>query len=219
VQVVSADYDVAVRTAASQCELARGLLIQDTAWEGYEQIPLVCMLLAGRARLMDAIQDIVHGYTRLFAELDDQLPARSPTHVVVPVGVGSLAHAAVLWYHPLDNVKLSSTTIITVEPSTAACLQTSLARGESISIITSNTIMPGLNCGTVSSLAWPDLKRSIKPQDAVAVTDDEARQAMVELKELGVSAGPCGAASLAALRHCNFGPDDVVVLICTEGQQ
>ena len=51
----------------------------------------------------------------------------------------------------------------------------------------------------------------------------ENHQAVEELQRLGVNAGPCGAAPLAALRSIvtegsmTLGPDAVVVLISTEG--
>lgn len=41
VQVVDADYDSAVQQAAAIAESNGDLLIQDTAWDGYEEIPLV----------------------------------------------------------------------------------------------------------------------------------------------------------------------------------
>ena len=59
------------------------VLIQDTSWPGYEQIP----------------QWITDGYSTLFHEADEQLAAAGagpPGLVAVPVGVGALAHAAVL---------------------------------------------------------------------------------------------------------------------------
>ena len=58
------------------------MLVQDTGWNGYEGVP----------------QWIVEGYSTLFAETDRQLRdagARLAGLVVVPVGVGSLAQAAV----------------------------------------------------------------------------------------------------------------------------
>lgn len=160
-------------------------------------------------------QRIVHGYSQLFYEVDSQLPhAQSASHVVVPVGVGSLAHAAVLWYGP------TLTDIITVEPTTAACLRTSLLAGEITPIETGHTIMPGLNCGTVSHLAWPDLRGKIKLENALVVGDDEVERAMEDLESWGVMAGPCGAASMAGLRQLQprLTGSDVVVLICTEGR-
>src|SRR5262249_60079949 len=83
---VAGDYDDAVAAARQWAEgLPGSALIQDTAWPGYEQVPAW----------------IVEGYSTLFAELDAQLAAAgagSPALVAVPVGVGSLAQAAVLHY-------------------------------------------------------------------------------------------------------------------------
>ena len=39
--VVDGDYDEAVKQAEKQCHNSKGLLIQDTAWPGYEDVPQV----------------------------------------------------------------------------------------------------------------------------------------------------------------------------------
>ena len=58
--VVDADYDGAVMAARADADGAGGgMLIQDTAWDGYEQVP----------------SWIVAGYETLFAEIDAQLAA------------------------------------------------------------------------------------------------------------------------------------------------
>ncbi len=62
--------------------------------------------------------------------------------------------------------------MVSVEPVEAACVQASIAAGHPVSVVTGHTIMAGLNCGTVSSLAWPSIHRGL---DATAtVTDDQA---------------------------------------------
>ena len=63
--------------------------------------------------------------------------------------------------------------------------------------------MAGLNCGTVSSIAWPVLAGGLDA--AAAVTDDAARQAAVDLGAAGISSGPSGAASLAGVRAALIG--------------
>jgi diaminopropionate ammonia-lyase len=84
--------------------------------------------------------------------------------------------------------------------------------------------MAGLNCGTPSYLAWPDLQRGLA--GAVAVDDAAAADAIADLRGLGVDSGPCGAASLAALRVLATDPartrlgltsDSSVLLLNTEG--
>ncbi|WP_262060342.1 pyridoxal-phosphate dependent enzyme [Streptomyces sp. STR69] len=212
VVLVPGAYDEAVRRAA---EAAAGrpdsVLVQDTAWPGYERIP----------------GWIVEGYSTLFAEIDEQLGAEAPGLVVVPAGVGSLAQAAVTHYRSRRD-ETAATALLSVEPVTAACVLAGLGRGEPVSVPTGDTTMAGLNCGTVSSLAWPLLRDGLDA--AVAVTDTDSADAVRALAAAGVSAGPCGAASLAGARAAltgegatgrrralAVGSDSTVVLLSTEG--
>jgi diaminopropionate ammonia-lyase len=85
--------------------------------------------------------------------------------------------------------------------------------------------MAGLNCGTISSLAWPVLRDGLDA--AVVVHDSAALRASADLARLGVSSGACGAATLAGVRAALADPthrydldlpeDAVVVLLSTEG--
>ncbi|MCO1659549.1 pyridoxal-phosphate dependent enzyme [Pseudonocardia sp. S2-4] len=205
------DYDAAVRRAAQLATEPGSVLVQDTAWPGYEQIP----------------GWVVEGYSTLFGEVDEQLAAAGAAPaglVVVPVGVGSLAQAAVA--HQRSG---GGAAVLGVEPTTAACLLAALAAGHPVTVATTTTIMAGLNCPTVSELAWPVLRDGLDA--AVAVTDDETGAAAADLHDLGVPAGPCGAASLAGARSAlaahprrrdalaEVGVDDgaTVVLLSTEG--
>ncbi|WP_416972694.1 pyridoxal-phosphate dependent enzyme [Streptomyces sp. 4F14] len=195
---VDGDYDTAVRRAA---ETPDALLVQDTAWPGYERIPAW----------------IVEGYDTLCAEIDEQLPAE-PDLIVVPVGVGSLAQAVVTHYRSRPAGRAPA--LMSVEPENAACVLESLTRGEPVTVPTGRTAMAGLNCGTPSSLAWPFLHAGLDA--AIAVTDTDSARAAAELGALGVDSGPCGAATLAGLRAArhllpDLGPDSVTVLLNTEG--
>jgi diaminopropionate ammonia-lyase len=194
ITIVDGDYDGAVAEARADAE-GRGadaggwgadaLLIQDTAWPGYEQVP----------------GWIVAGYETLFTELDAQLAASGVDGadlVSVPVGVGSLAQAALAHYRSRLAAARSRTRLLSVEPDTAACVLRSLAGGALVSVATDTTVMNGLNCGTPSSIAWPYLRDGLDA--AIAVTDGEARDAIAALSSAGVQAGPSGAAALAGLR-------------------
>lgn len=217
VTAVDGPYDEAVRAAAALVaapDEPGAVLVQDTAWPGYERIP----------------GWIVEGYSTLFAEIDGQLAgsgAPSPGLVVVPVGVGSLAQAAVTHYRGRPAAERAPA-LLAVEPDAAACALQSLLRGEPVTIATGRTAMAGLNCGTPSSLAWPYLRDGLDA--AVAVTDAAAARAALDLGGLGVPAGPCGAASLAGARAALTGPrraerraalgldvSSTVVLLSTEG--
>jgi len=208
VRWVEGDYDAAVQAAAAHAAAAPGrALVQDTAWTGYEDVP----------------QWIVDGYETLFEEVDEAL-GHAPDLLAVPVGVGSLAQAVVAHYRRPDSERAR---ILSVEPDTADCVITSLTTGQPASVATEATVMAGLNCGTISSLAWPVLRDGCDA--AVVVTDDQALRASADLDSLGVSSGACGAATLAGLRavlhdparRADLGlPDDaVVVLLSTEGRQ
>ena len=206
VQVLDASYDDAVRHAAALAEAdPDALLVQDTSWPGYEDVP----------------QWIVDGYATLFDEALQQTAelGLGIDLIVVPAGVGSLAHAAVRFAQSRDGCR-----VVTVEPEVADCLRASLAAGAPTTISTGETSMAGLNCGTPSYLAWPDLQRELA--GAVAVDDAAVKGAMADLAAFGVDSGPCGAASLAALRvlavdpartALGVGPDSTVVLLNTEG--
>lgn len=147
-----------------------------------------------------------------------QLGDETADLVIVPAGVGSLAQAVVTHYRRQG----SATTVLAVEPDSAACLWKSLREGESVSIRTTPTIMNGLDCGTVSTTSWPILQAGIGA--AVTIADQESHEAIMEFDNWGVHTGPCGAAGLAALRRLGavdrdtlgLTKDSVVVLLSTE---
>lgn len=203
-------YDEAVAAASRAAEEQGWDLVQDTAWEGYEEVPAW----------------IVEGYGTLLVEIDSQLEAAgaSADLVIVPNGVGSLLQAVLAHYRQ----RVGGAAVVAVEPECAVCIPPSLAAGKPVTVDTGITTMAGLNCGTLSRLAWPVIEKGL--DGAVAITDAQSADAAAQLAEHGVVAGPCGAASLAALRvvlegpgrsermrHLGLGPDSTVVLLVTEG--
>ena len=213
VTVVDGDYDAAVSTAASTAG-ERCLVIADVAWPGYEEVP----------------SWVIEGYATIFWEVDDQLAARGetgPDVVMIPVGVGGLAAAAVRHWRRRGLGRPPR--LIGVEPLAAACVLRSLQTGRMVTVPGPHrSIMAGLNCGTPSLVAWPSLQSGL---DAVVAVDDErARQAMRDLAAAGIVAGETGAASLAGLAEVTGGweatklrgalglaADARILLLCTEG--
>jgi diaminopropionate ammonia-lyase len=207
---IDGSYDDAVRAALAYTQDGAGRqLVQDMAWPRYEQVPAW----------------IVEGYETLVGEIDDAL-AISPNLVAIPVGVGSLAQAVVTHYR---RAGASRPALLATEPDTAACLLASMVAGQPVTIPTGSTIMAGLNCGTLSSAAWPVLRAGCDA--AVAVGDADAATAVADLARLGLSSGPSGAATLAGVRAALTGPgagarrealridgSSVVVLLSTEGR-
>jgi diaminopropionate ammonia-lyase len=215
VVIAGGTYDHAVATAARLADEENGLLVQDTSWDGYTDIP----------------GWIVEGYATLFTEIDEELAARGipgPDLVVVPVGVGSLLQSALAHYRGPRQDTSGRTAVLAAEALAAACLAPSLLAGRPVTVETRATVMAGLNCGTPSTLAWPYIRHGLDAVAAVSDTDDI--RAVHDLAALGIAAGPCGAASLAAARlaltgadgeerrgHLGIGAGSTVVLISTEG--
>jgi diaminopropionate ammonia-lyase len=196
VTVVDGTYEDAVAVAAALAS-DTVIVISDTSWEGYTTVPLT----------------VIEGYRTIFDEVDEQLDT-VPDLVVVPFGVGALT-AAVVDHYAADAL------IVAVEPHAAAAGLRSAEAGHPVEVPPPhNSIMAGLNCGTVSVVAWPRVAGGV---DAfVAVADTDAEQAMRDLAAIGVVAGETGAASLAGLRAIVAA--DVLdtrgrraLVICTEG--
>src|SRR5699024_2784405 len=148
------DYDQTVTAAADYAADNAGVLVQDTAWDGYEEVP----------------GWIVDGYSTLFREIDSQLREAghaSPDLICVPTGVGSLLQAALAHYRAVANSGQGGegTAVVSVEPDSAACMGPSLTAGRPVSVETGHTIMSGLNCGTPSSLAWPLISNGLRSEE------------------------------------------------------
>lgn len=172
---------------------------------------------------------MVEGYQTMLDESDEQVlqatGGQPATHAIVPVGCGSIAQAVTQHFKSAARERDSSpaAAVIAVEPDTAACLKASLENGKMTSVTTGDSIMCGMNCGTLSTSAWPVLRSGV--DGTVVVSDAESHHAVRKLEELGVRAGPCGAATVAALeRICEtekarlgLSEKSVVVLYCTEG--
>ncbi|MFM1777735.1 MAG: hypothetical protein RL741_353 [Actinomycetota bacterium] len=211
ITIIDGDYDEAVELAKEiTSTLDNAIHIQDMSWPGYEQIP----------------NWIIEGYTTLCVETDEQLRQVGcpPADLVaVPVGVGSFLHSVLAHYRSQAK---PSPVVLSVEAIGAACVLKSLQAGKLTSVETVPTIMAGMNCGTPSSDSWPTHLAGVDA--AVAVTDEQARPDLKLLAELGVDAGPCGAATLAGVRLALSSPDrrqelgitqnSVVVLFSTEGR-
>ncbi len=161
-------------------------LVQDTAWEGYEDIPAYIMA----------------GYLTHFAEMENSvhsLPKPGIDIVFLQAGVGSWAAAAV-WYY-VTRYGSNRPKIVLVEPVESNGILQSFKQGQR-TLPTGNqqTIMAGLNCGIPSSTAWEIIKDNV---DAVVMIEDGfAMQTMRMLHtpadtDPQVISGESGAAGLA----------------------
>ncbi len=191
VDIQEMNYDDCVRLAAKEAEeTSRGVIVQDTAWDGYEEIP----------------SWIMQGYGTMAMEAGEQLKdygCDRPTHVFVQAGVGSLAGAVVGYFTNLypDNPP----TFVVVEADVAACLYKGAAAGDGDPRIVDGdmqTIMAGLACGEPNTISWDILKNHVKV--FIAAPDWVAASGMRMLAapikgDAPVTSGESGAAPFGAL--------------------
>ena len=145
-EITDLNYDDAVRLANATAERIGGVMVQDTAWEGYEKYPTW----------------IMRGYLTMGAELKGQLsldPQLSPTHIFLQAGVGAMAGAMTGFFHSL--YKDTPPVITIVEPDLADCIfRTAKADDGALHNVTGDlaTIMAGLACGEPCTIGWSVLQ-------------------------------------------------------------
>ena len=140
--ITDLNYDEAVRLANSQAEQKGWVMVQDTAWEGYEDIP----------------GWIMQGYGTMGYEAYMQLPEK-PTHIFLQAGVGSMAGAVAGFFASVYGGERPIITI--VEPNKADCIyKTAEAADGKLHFVTGDmdTIMAGLACGEPCSIGWNVLR-------------------------------------------------------------
>ena len=220
-KVTDINYDDTVQYAADQSSGNGWILMQDTAWEGYEEIPT----------------HIMQGYTTIISEITEQLKPQSldqVTHVILQAGVGSFAGAmAAAIYNQTES---NPPKIIVVEPAEADPIFRSADSelGNAVRVYGDmNTMMAGLSCGEPSPIGWNILKSAA---DYFISCDDEisakgmrmlGRPAAGDAK---ITSGPSGALPAGFLyevmtndsysdlkENLNLGKKSKVLVINTEG--
>ena len=219
--ITDCNYDDSVRLARQYAAENEGIVVQDTSWEGYHNVPL----------------HIMQGYTTMGAEIVEQLAAygdQAPTHVFLQAGVGAMAGAMAGFI--ADYYKEARPVITIVEPTKADCLyRTALANDGKLHIVDGalDSIMAGLCCGEPCSIGWQQL--AAYADNFVAVPDKAAALGMRVLgnpvgNDAAVVSGESGAAGLglavAALRErelaqlkgsLQLDAESVILCISTEG--
>ena len=150
VTIEELNYDDCVRLAAKEAaETPHGVIVQDTAWDGYEEIP----------------SWIMQGYGSMAGEAAEQLrevEVNRPTHVFVQAGVGRLAGGVVGYFanlYPNNPPKF-----IVMEAGAADCLYKGAEAGDGEPRIVGGdlqTIMAGLACGEPNTIGWDILRNHV----------------------------------------------------------
>ena len=189
--VIDQAYDIAVNMANTRVDEANKKsgnhfwsLIQDTAWDGYEEVPL----------------DIMKGYWTQIHEITRQIGKEKIDVLFLQTGVGSWA-ASIIGY--IMKKWQNPPVCISVEPHSANCLFESIKTGHRVSVENNETTtMAGLNCGSVSTLAWNILKNGLV--GSISISDKLSEEAMITLAspvsgDPVIISGESGASGLGAL--------------------
>ena len=189
--VINQAYDIAVKMASTRVDEANKKsgnhfwsLIQDTAWDGYEEVPL----------------DIMKGYWTQIHEITRQIGKEKIDVLFLQTGVGSWA-ASIIGY--IMKKWQNPPVCISVEPHSANCLFESIKTGYRVSVENNETTtMAGLNCGSVSTLAWNILKNGLV--GSISISDKLSEEAMITLAspvsgDPVIISGESGASGLGAL--------------------
>ena len=179
---IDGNYDASVKQADNEASLHQRIIVSDTSYPGYMDIP----------------KDVALGYTVMLAEAVEQMQGPIPTHVFIQAGVGGLAAAVCAYFWELWGEQRPR--FIVVEPEQANCLQQSARAGKPVAVEGDlDTLMAGLSCGEVSTLAWEILKPGAN--DFITVSENAVVPCMRLLAngEPAIEAGESAVAGIAAL--------------------
>lgn len=178
---IDGNYDASVKQAATDARVHGRIIVSDTSYAGYMDIP----------------RDVAIGYTVMLGEAVEQMQGEIPTHVFIQAGVGGLAAAVCAYFWELWGERRPR--FVVVEPERANCLQQSAASGAPVTVGGDlETLMAGLSCGEVSLLAWKVLQPGA--DDFMTVSEDAVAPCMRLLAGLdpAIEAGESAVAGLAA---------------------
>lgn len=137
--ITDLNYDDAVRLANKEAMEKGWIMVQDTSWPGYQDIP----------------RWIIQGYSTMAMEAYQSLPEK-PTHIFIQAGVGALAGAVTGFFSKVYTGK-DKPIITIVEPTTSDCIfRTAKAHDGKLHFVTGdmNSMMAGLNCGEPCDIGW-----------------------------------------------------------------
>ena len=156
--ITNMNYDDTVRFAARQAEKNGWVLVQDTAWKGYETIP----------------SWIMQGYLTMANEAATALGNTVPSHIFLQAGVGAMSGALTAFFR---NRYGFGPKIVIVEPDQADCIyRTALADDGTLRTVSGalHTIMAGLACGEPCTIGWALLRYGadafVSMEDSIAAT-------------------------------------------------
>jgi diaminopropionate ammonia-lyase len=181
---VKGNYDNSLKECIEQSNRNNWEIVQDVSWEGYKEVPKLIMA----------------GYTIMVKEIIDEIDKNTITHVFLQAGVGGMASAMIAGFAKLsENIPQ----FIIIEPENADCVFQSIKNNKPTTVdIKKETVMGGMSCGDVSSIAWEILKNSANycltiPDKAISTV--VALLAESRLSDKEIIAGECAVPGVIAL--------------------
>ena len=218
--ITDMNYDDAVRYANEMAQKNGWVMVQDTAWEGYEELPL----------------GIMQGYMTMALEAAETFE-KLPTHIFLQAGVGAMAGAVTGFFTDYYKKKGLPRPVITiVEARVADCYWRTVSADDGKIHNAGGdlqTIMAGLACGEPCTIGWEVLKNHA--DFFASVTDDVAACGMRALGrptggDVRVISGESGAAPFGFVtevmekkeyadirKMLGLGPKSVCLFFSTEG--
>jgi len=181
---VKGNYDASLNECIKQSKINGWEIVQDVSWEGYKEVPKMIMA----------------GYTIMIKEIIDDIKDNQFTHVFLQAGVGGMAAAMIAGFASFSK---QMPKFIIVEPENANCVFKSIENNKLSSVdIIQETIMGGMSCGDVSTVAWEILKNSAN--FCLTISDEKISTVVAMLSESKLSnekiiAGECAVPGVIAL--------------------
>ena len=181
---VKGNYDNSLKECIEQSNKNKWEIVQDVSWEGYKEVPKLIMA----------------GYTIMVKEIIDEIDNNSITHVFLQAGVGGMAAAMIAGFAKLSK---NIPQFIIIEPENADCVFQSIKKNTPTTVdIKKETVMGGMSCGDISSIAWEILKNSANycltiPDEAISTV--VALLAESRLSDEKVIGGECAVPGVIAL--------------------
>ena len=180
---VKGNYEKSLEECINQSNKNRWEIVQDVAWENYENVPKLTMA----------------GYSVMIKEISNQTD-QYITHIFLQAGVGGMASGAILgvaqYFKRIPK-------IVIVEPENADCVLQSVDKGSLQKVnIKKESIMGGMSCGEVSLVPWKILKNSVNL--CTSISDKNVAKTITMLKnnyfcEKNIIGGECSTPGIISL--------------------
>ena len=180
---VKGNYEASLKECLEQSKKNSWHIVQDVAWENYENVPKLTMA----------------GYSVMIKEISNQTD-QYITHIFLQAGVGGMASGAILgvaqYFKRIPK-------IVIVEPENADCVLQSVDKGSLQKVnIKKESIMGGMSCGEVSLVPWKILKNSVNL--CTSISDKNVAKTIAMLKnnyfcEKNIIGGECATPGIISL--------------------